>query len=177
MKARAAKPRLRLINRNLVRFRIDTEQHLALPDLLVVVHGDFNRLAGNPGVDGNLRCANERVVSRNIRLLGQVLRNTERSQGDRHGQKKHPAQPLPRLVVRDVAATTVGKSTTSSSPYLYLKPVIPADASPAKALSLPEQNPIDPSGQFPATASTLSTQETDLVIAPLWSRDPDPESR
>ena len=34
-----------------------------MPDALIVPDGDFDRLAGNPGVDGYLRRANERVVA------------------------------------------------------------------------------------------------------------------
>ena len=74
LEARAAEPRLGLIDRNLVGLRIDSEQDLALPDALIVLDGDFDRLAGNPGIDGHLRRANERVVGRDIRLLGEVHR-------------------------------------------------------------------------------------------------------
>jgi hypothetical protein len=55
---------------------------LALPDALIVLDGDFDRLAGDPGVDGLLRRANEGVVGRDIRLLGEVLGGAERSQHD-----------------------------------------------------------------------------------------------
>ena len=95
LEARAAKPRLGLIDRNLVGLRIDSEQHLALPDALVVPDGDFDRLAGNPGVDGDLRRANERVVGRDVRLLGEVHGGAEYGHHDRQCEHQGPAQPLP----------------------------------------------------------------------------------
>jgi hypothetical protein len=69
LETRATEPRLGLIDRNLVRFGIDPEQQLALLDALIVLNGDFNHLAGNPRVDRHLRCADERVVRRDIGRL------------------------------------------------------------------------------------------------------------
>ena len=83
MQARAAKPRLRLIHRNLVRLGIDPKQHLSLTDALIVPDGDFDRLAGNPGVDRYLRRANERVVGGDVRLLGEVHGGAECGHRDR----------------------------------------------------------------------------------------------
>jgi hypothetical protein len=57
---------------------IDPEQQLALPDALVVNDGDFNHLAGNPGIYGILG-----VIGRDIRFLREVRGGADDSQHDR----------------------------------------------------------------------------------------------
>src|SRR4051794_36950482 len=87
--------RVGLIDRNLVGLRIDPEQDLALPDPLIILDGDFNRLPGDPGVDGHLCRANEGVVGRHIRLGSKVHGGADDGHQDRHHQHQWPAQPLP----------------------------------------------------------------------------------
>ena len=94
LEACAAEPRLRQIDRDLVRLRISSEQDLALSHVLIVTDGNLDRLTGNPGVNGYLRRANERIVGRDIRLLGEVIGGAEHSQHDRQCKHERPAQPL-----------------------------------------------------------------------------------
>ena len=80
LQTRAAEPRLGLIDGNLVWLRIDLEQELALPDALIVLDGDFDHLAGNPGVDRFLCRANEGIVCRDVRRLGDIVRRADGNQ-------------------------------------------------------------------------------------------------
>ncbi len=79
----AGEPRLGLINGNPIWFGIDLEQELAPLDALIVLDRDFHHLAGNPGIDGLFRCADEGIVRRNIGLLRQIVRRAKRSQYNR----------------------------------------------------------------------------------------------
>ena len=79
----AGEPRLGLINGNPVWFWINLEQELATLYLLIVLDRDFDRLAGNPGVDGLFRSTDEGIVRGNVRLLRQIVRSAEGSQHNR----------------------------------------------------------------------------------------------
>ena len=96
LEPRAVEPRLGLIDGNLVWFRIDFEQELTARDTLIVLDGDVDHLAGNPGVDQFLGCADEGVVGRNIRLLGEIIRRTSGNQWNRDEDQQWTAQTLPQ---------------------------------------------------------------------------------
>ena len=91
LEARAAEPRLGLIDRNLVRLRIDLEQELAPLDALIVNHRNFDHLAGNPGVDRFLRCADEGIIRRDVRFLGEIVRRAGGNQYDRKEDQQRSA--------------------------------------------------------------------------------------
>ena len=96
LETRAGEPRLGLIDGDLVRLRIDPEQQLAPLDALIVLDGDFHHLAGNPGVDRLLRCADEGIVGRNVRLLRQIVSRADGGQYDRKEDQQRATQPLPQ---------------------------------------------------------------------------------
>src|ERR1700722_7852776 len=73
LQAGAGLPRLRLIDGDLIGRRIDPEQELAFLDALIVYDGNFDDLAGNAGIDRFFRRADESVVRRDVRLLGQIV--------------------------------------------------------------------------------------------------------
>ena len=100
LEARAGKSRLGLIDGNLVRLRIDPEQELAPLNPLIVNDGDFDHLAGNPGVDQFLGCADESVVRRDIRLLGEMVHSADGNQYDRKCHQQQATQSLLRWHLR-----------------------------------------------------------------------------
>ena len=124
LETRAAEPRLGLIDGNLVWLRIDLEQELAPLDALIVLDGDFDHLAGNPGVDRLLRRADEGIVRRDVRLLREIVRRADGSQQDRKEDQQRATQPLPQCLlwhcgggarVRDGRASRLNLASTSAS--------------------------------------------------------------
>src|SRR4051812_44468403 len=91
----AAEACLGLIDGNLVRLRVDAKQGLAPLDMLVVNDGDFDRLTANPGVDRLLCRADEGIIRRDVRLLGQIVRDADGSQYDREDEQQQAKQALP----------------------------------------------------------------------------------
>ena len=94
LETRAAELRLGLIDGNLVWLRIDLEQELPLPDALIVLDGDFDHLTGNPGVDRLLCRADEGIVRRDVRLLGEIVRRAASNQQDRNEDQQRATQSL-----------------------------------------------------------------------------------
>ena len=77
LQTHAVEPCLGLLDGNPVWFRVDLEQELTLLDALIVHDGNFDHLAGNPGVDRFLCRVDKGIVCRDVRRLGDIVRRTD----------------------------------------------------------------------------------------------------